>query len=454
MNFYKHFIGDYQRDTGHLSLMEHGAYRLMLDTFYATEKALPIDRKTLYRLLRANGTSERKAIDSVVTQFWSDLGEGLVNLRAAVEIGKAEKQAEVNRQIAHVREEKKRQSRQLAKVQEVTGSPVLEVPVGSHCFLSDHDQNKVYETFKVDANSMPDEKQAINGAGFIKEGEGDAFMATQNDYLNIPEDYFNMDFVSRKQDKVRDHMPSELHDVINPEEVIADHSVQKKEEAKGRTNRATKEGKPQVASSCLLTKKQRDMSGITNDEPNHSHSQNHSQNHSQSIRESSGSAQKTKRYSAVKDDGLAGDIQSGEKSGAVALAKAMRSSGIEAQAADPRIMALSSQGVSPETMMAACEEAKRARPNERIGPVYVVRIVERWAKEAASISAYGARPKLSGSPVHAERRRVMEALTGRSPDGVSCPKTLEGDIRIRKMPEVEDVREMKESRATDEGGAA
>ena len=59
MNFYKHYIGDYQRDTGHLSLAEHGAYRLMLDAFYATGKPLPADKKALYRLLRAATAVER-----------------------------------------------------------------------------------------------------------------------------------------------------------------------------------------------------------------------------------------------------------------------------------------------------------------------------------------------------------------------------------------------------------
>jgi uncharacterized protein YdaU (DUF1376 family) len=109
LNFYKHYIGDYQRDTGHLSLAEHGAYRLMLDTFYATEKPLPTDRKSLYRLLRADGPAERKAIDVIASEFWTETESGLVNERANSEIEKAEKQADANRQIAITREARKRQ---------------------------------------------------------------------------------------------------------------------------------------------------------------------------------------------------------------------------------------------------------------------------------------------------------------------------------------------------------
>jgi len=48
--------------------------------------------------------------------------------------------------------------------------------------------------------------------------------------------------------------------------------------------------------------------------------------------------------------------------------------------------------VSVDTVVAACEEAKRSKPNERIGPVYVFRILERWATEAAQLRASGARP--------------------------------------------------------------
>ena len=82
MNFYKRFIGDYQRDTAHLSLAEHGAYTLMLDLYYGAENALPSDRKVLYRMMRADGRIERQAIDAVIDEFWIEGEGGLTNPKA------------------------------------------------------------------------------------------------------------------------------------------------------------------------------------------------------------------------------------------------------------------------------------------------------------------------------------------------------------------------------------
>jgi uncharacterized protein YdaU (DUF1376 family) len=82
VNYFELHVGDYQRKTAHLSLAEHGAYSLMLQIFYATERPLPSDRKNLYRLLRAVSNSERSAIDSVVSQFWRESDGGLLNSRA------------------------------------------------------------------------------------------------------------------------------------------------------------------------------------------------------------------------------------------------------------------------------------------------------------------------------------------------------------------------------------
>ena len=138
MNFYKHFIGDYGRATGDLSITEHGAYRLMLDHFYGTGKPLPADKKALYRLLRAESDTDKRAIDSVSLRFWKplpdDLGTiygwldlrkdedkslynrvasgwtdyGLINVRALGEILKAAAVGDRNRKIAIDREARRR----------------------------------------------------------------------------------------------------------------------------------------------------------------------------------------------------------------------------------------------------------------------------------------------------------------------------------------------------------
>ena len=84
MNFFKLYIGDYQRDTAHLSIAEHGAYMLMLQHYYATESPLPTG-KALHRMLRAQDKTERDAIDSIVAKFWNETSNGLVNERADAE---------------------------------------------------------------------------------------------------------------------------------------------------------------------------------------------------------------------------------------------------------------------------------------------------------------------------------------------------------------------------------
>lgn len=110
MNFFKLYIGDYQRDTAHLSVTEHGAFLLMLQHYYATEKPLPVG-KALHRMLRAQDKSEREAIDAVAAQFWRQTESGLVNDRADVEITKASAQAVTNRAIAIAREDKRKRAR-------------------------------------------------------------------------------------------------------------------------------------------------------------------------------------------------------------------------------------------------------------------------------------------------------------------------------------------------------
>lgn len=93
MNYIKLYIGDYLKKTGSLSVAEHGAYMLMLMSYYATEEPLP-KGKELYRLIRAETRQDRQAVDAIAQRFWVDTPAGLTHERADEEIRKAEKARE------------------------------------------------------------------------------------------------------------------------------------------------------------------------------------------------------------------------------------------------------------------------------------------------------------------------------------------------------------------------
>ncbi len=77
MNFYPHFIGDYDRDTKGLTLIEHGAYRRLIDHCYATEEMPPNEIKECYRIAGAMTPAEQRAVDKVVSKFFAVNGNGL-----------------------------------------------------------------------------------------------------------------------------------------------------------------------------------------------------------------------------------------------------------------------------------------------------------------------------------------------------------------------------------------
>ena len=68
-------------------MLEHGAYRLLLDRYYSTEEGIPATQA--YRLARARSDEERQAVDAVLEEFF-ELVEGVwINGRAEEEIAKA-----------------------------------------------------------------------------------------------------------------------------------------------------------------------------------------------------------------------------------------------------------------------------------------------------------------------------------------------------------------------------
>ena len=97
MNFYKRFIGDIQRDTGHLSLAEFGAYDRLLDHYYATETPLPSDVDACCRIARAMTKDERKAVSNILNQYFTPTDAGFIQKRVEQELSEAQPKIEANR---------------------------------------------------------------------------------------------------------------------------------------------------------------------------------------------------------------------------------------------------------------------------------------------------------------------------------------------------------------------
>lgn len=95
MNYYERYCGDYQRDTADLSLIEHGAYTQLLDSYYSLEMPLAAEMARLHRVCRAVTAEERNAVEYVVEKFFPLGSDGLRhNPRADAEISKAQTRIE------------------------------------------------------------------------------------------------------------------------------------------------------------------------------------------------------------------------------------------------------------------------------------------------------------------------------------------------------------------------
>jgi len=86
MNYYRRYVGDYLRDTARLSMIEHGAYNLLLDYYYADEQPLPLDHDELYMMVRAMRPDDRRAIDKVLGIFFKAMPDGYHQKRVDHEI--------------------------------------------------------------------------------------------------------------------------------------------------------------------------------------------------------------------------------------------------------------------------------------------------------------------------------------------------------------------------------
>lgn len=86
--WYAFYPADYQRDTAHLSILEHGAYRLLLDHYYETGGPITTDHRALYRILRCNSRQEKDAIRLIIGSFFVVAGDRYSHPRADKELAR------------------------------------------------------------------------------------------------------------------------------------------------------------------------------------------------------------------------------------------------------------------------------------------------------------------------------------------------------------------------------
>ena len=96
MHYYKFNIADYRKDTGHLSTIEHGIYRQLIDWYYLDEQPIPEETQVVIRRLRL-GSDELKFLENVLSDFFVLGKKGYTHKRIEVEIKDYHEQADKNK---------------------------------------------------------------------------------------------------------------------------------------------------------------------------------------------------------------------------------------------------------------------------------------------------------------------------------------------------------------------
>jgi uncharacterized protein YdaU (DUF1376 family) len=96
MHYYKFNIADYRKDTGHLSTIEHGIYRQLIDWYYLDEQPIPEETQMVIRRLRL-GSDEVIFLQNVLSDFFVLGKKGYEHKRIEVEIKDYQEQVEKNK---------------------------------------------------------------------------------------------------------------------------------------------------------------------------------------------------------------------------------------------------------------------------------------------------------------------------------------------------------------------
>jgi len=85
---YPHHIGDFDRNTRHLTRIERSIYRDLMDMYYDTEEQIPLDLSYVCRKIVARTNEESTAVEQVLNEFFTKTATGWYHARCEEEISK------------------------------------------------------------------------------------------------------------------------------------------------------------------------------------------------------------------------------------------------------------------------------------------------------------------------------------------------------------------------------
>lgn len=130
MHYFKKNIGDYAKKTGRLSMLQHGAYTLLIDSCYDREQFPTLEQAIEWTW--ASSKEEIEAVEFILKRFFT-LTEGVyVQSRIQEEIAEYHAKADTNKRIAIERETKRKESgtKRTRNVHEA--SPTVNEPPPNH----------------------------------------------------------------------------------------------------------------------------------------------------------------------------------------------------------------------------------------------------------------------------------------------------------------------------------
>lgn len=106
--YYRHYIGDYDKDTKNLSLLEHGVYAKLMHAYYANMGPIDADADSLFRVTVAIKQLEQAAVLKVASRFFRVRDGKLHSSRCDEEISAILAMSDKQRKKADARWEKAR----------------------------------------------------------------------------------------------------------------------------------------------------------------------------------------------------------------------------------------------------------------------------------------------------------------------------------------------------------